>query len=141
MMADLDDLKQINDRFGHRSGDEALRRFADCLVRNFPRRSDFIARYGGDEFVAILPQTPPPQSERLALRFLDAVDSLELVQGGQTFKVSRLGWPGRACVRRDGRKLARTGRPRPLRGEGRRSGQAHDRARAHLILAATARKW
>ena len=88
MVADLDNLKQINDRFGHRSGDEALRRFADCLVRNFPRRSDFIARYGGDEFVAILPQTPANQSERLARRFLDAVHELELPHGDTTFKIT-----------------------------------------------------
>ena len=88
LLADLDNLKQINDRYGHRSGDEALRRFADCLVRNFPRRSDFIARYGGDEFVAILPQTPASQSERLAQRFLDTVDHLELPHDEQTFKVT-----------------------------------------------------
>jgi diguanylate cyclase len=73
LIADLDNLKQINDRFGHRSGDAALRHFADCLVRGFPRRTDFIARYGGDEFVAILPQTPVTESERFAVRFLDSI--------------------------------------------------------------------
>jgi diguanylate cyclase len=88
MITDLDDLKQLNDRYGHRSGDEALRLFADYLVRSFPRRSDFIARYGGDEFVAIMPQTRINQSERLATRFLEGIRRLEVSRDGQTFPMT-----------------------------------------------------
>jgi diguanylate cyclase (GGDEF)-like protein len=88
LVTDLDDLKRINDQYGHRSGDEALRLFADFLVRSFPRRSDFIARYGGDEFVAILPQTRVSQSERLAARFLDGIRRLTITRDGQTFSVT-----------------------------------------------------
>jgi diguanylate cyclase (GGDEF)-like protein len=88
MMTDLDNLKLINDRHGHRSGDEALRLFADFLVRSFPRRSDFIARYGGDEFVAILPQTRVGQSERLARRFLDGIRRLTVAQDDQSFTMT-----------------------------------------------------
>jgi diguanylate cyclase (GGDEF)-like protein len=88
LMTDLDDLKQINDRYGHRSGDEALRLFADFLVRSFPRRSDFIARYGGDEFVAILPQTRMGQTERLATRFLDGIRRLSVSRDGQSFSMT-----------------------------------------------------
>lgn len=88
LMADLDNLKQINDQYGHRSGDEALRVFADYLVRSFPRRSDFIARYGGDELVAILPQTRLSQSERLATRFLDGVRNIRIPHSGGEFSMT-----------------------------------------------------
>jgi diguanylate cyclase (GGDEF)-like protein len=88
LLTDLDDLKQINDQYGHRSGDEALRLFADFLVRSFPRRSDFIARYGGDEFVAILPQTRVNQSERLATRFLEGIRRLTVTSGEQSFSMT-----------------------------------------------------
>ena len=88
LLTDLDDLKQINDQYGHRSGDEALRLFADFLVRSFPRRSDFIARYGGDEFVAILPQTRVNQSERLATRFLEGIRRLTVSRDEERFSMT-----------------------------------------------------
>jgi diguanylate cyclase len=88
LMTDLDNLKQINDQYGHRFGDEALRVFADYLVRSFPRRSDFIARYGGDELVAILPQTRLSQSERLATRFLDGVRNISIAHSNGTFSMT-----------------------------------------------------
>lgn len=52
MMIDLNGMKQINDRFGHKAGDEALEQTALVLRQSF-RRDDFIARYGGDEFAVI----------------------------------------------------------------------------------------
>jgi diguanylate cyclase len=88
MMTDLDDLKRINDKYGHRSGDEALRMFADFLVRSFPRRGDFIARYGGDEFVAILPQTRLSQTERLATRFLDGIRRMAVSRDQHEFTLT-----------------------------------------------------
>ncbi len=50
---DLDGLKAVNDRTGHKAGDELIRRFAETLRRH-TRREDVLARYGGDEFVAVL---------------------------------------------------------------------------------------
>jgi diguanylate cyclase (GGDEF)-like protein len=56
LMADLDSFKPINDRHGHQAGDHALTVFASLCTRVF-RESDFIARWGGDEFMVLLPDT------------------------------------------------------------------------------------
>jgi diguanylate cyclase (GGDEF)-like protein len=58
VMLDLDELKDVNDRHGHHAGDAVLRAVAET-VRNGVRRIDIAARYGGDEFVALLPETDP----------------------------------------------------------------------------------
>jgi diguanylate cyclase (GGDEF)-like protein len=58
VMLDLDDLKSVNDRYGHVSGDQVLRNVADT-IRSGVRKIDVAARYGGDEFVALLPETDP----------------------------------------------------------------------------------
>jgi diguanylate cyclase (GGDEF)-like protein len=65
---DLDEFKEVNDRFGHDAGDQALAEFAKLLQTTF-RNSDIIARYGGDEFVVLLADTSDPT---LALERLQA---------------------------------------------------------------------
>lgn len=73
MILDLDRFKDINDRYGHPSGDEVLREFAQVLARN-ARDTDLVARYGGDEFVILLPETAGPHAFRLAERIRQALE-------------------------------------------------------------------
>jgi diguanylate cyclase (GGDEF)-like protein len=58
LIIDVDDFKQFNDRFGHPSGDFALRKIGE-LLKKCARTTDIIARYGGEEFAVILPESTP----------------------------------------------------------------------------------
>jgi diguanylate cyclase (GGDEF)-like protein len=71
MMLDLDDFKLVNDTFGHLFGDRFLAWTAE-LIRATLRASDVPARYGGDEFAVILPDTDADEAARAAERILDA---------------------------------------------------------------------
>jgi len=57
MLCDMDNLKEINDRYGHLSGDTAIQ-LVSATLRNALRSVDIAGRYGGDEFLVILPETP-----------------------------------------------------------------------------------
>jgi len=67
LMMDLDELKAINDRFGHFHGDRVLRGVGEVIADGV-RRIDTAARYGGDEFVVLLPETDPTGAYVLARR-------------------------------------------------------------------------
>lgn len=71
LMMDVDNFKNYNARFGHLGGDVMLQRVADLLRVNL-RSTDFLARFGGDEFVAILPETDLPNAQKLAEKIMEA---------------------------------------------------------------------
>jgi len=77
-MIDVDAFKQYNDRYGHVSGDECLRRVALALQQTLRRPGDMLARYGGEEFIAILPATPLSGALIIAQQLRHAVKSLKL---------------------------------------------------------------
>jgi two-component system cell cycle response regulator len=76
LMVDVDHFKSVNDRFGHASGDRALRLIADSLRVN-TRVFDSIARYGGEEFVVVMPGTGPAEAAAAAERLRSAVEDIE----------------------------------------------------------------
>ncbi|WP_240609850.1 putative bifunctional diguanylate cyclase/phosphodiesterase [Billgrantia endophytica] len=77
LMLDLDNFKTVNDRHGHAFGDHFLQAVAETLTRSV-RPGDFLARYGGDEFTIILPETGDQQAYSVALRIADSLTSQAL---------------------------------------------------------------
>ena len=74
-MMDLDELKAINDRLGHFHGDRVLRGVGEVISRGV-RRIDTAARYGGDEFVVLLPETDPTGAFVLAEKIRLGVNAM-----------------------------------------------------------------
>lgn len=83
VMIDLDGFKKINDRFGHRAGDEFLRHVGNVL-RQSVRAGDLIARFGGDEFLVLLERTNTENAMRVAEEMLGELKSEQFLWAGQT---------------------------------------------------------
>jgi diguanylate cyclase (GGDEF)-like protein len=83
LVVDVDHFKEINDAHGHVVGDQALCQVADAIAKVFLRRSDFVARFGGDEFAVILRETSLAAAAPLAERVLARVRALRIPAGGK----------------------------------------------------------
>ena len=88
VMIDLDHFKDVNDTYGHAAGDEVLRSVGESLARAFIRKSDLVARYGGDEFAVILNDTSAKNSRKLVERFLEYVKDVRIPYAPDDARIS-----------------------------------------------------
>lgn len=83
MLIDIDNFKLFNDNYGHLVGDQIIRMVSQALRESCRSHHDTIGRYGGDEFVAILPRIDRQGLEQVARRILDAATTLDVQPAGQ----------------------------------------------------------
>lgn len=95
-MLDLDDFKSVNDQFGHAAGDKVITALA-MLLRHTLRQSDLKGRYGGEEFVVLLPDSPMSNAADRMEQVRQRFESLELEHGGQPLRCTVS--IGLACTR------------------------------------------
>jgi diguanylate cyclase (GGDEF)-like protein len=98
LMLDSDDLKNVNDRFGHAIGDKLIITIAK-VVQESLRKTDFLARFGGDEFVVILTETPRDRAIEVAERIRASVENTSFSSEGE--RVASTISIGIACFSRD----------------------------------------
>lgn len=87
IVADIDFFKNINDRFGHAAGDEALKRAAEVLKRNV-RSGDIAARIGGEEFALSCLDAPVEETHTLAERLRQEIEKTPITFDGETFFIT-----------------------------------------------------
>ena len=84
---DIDNLKDVNDRFGHREGDRLIVAIVDVIKRNI-RETDQIMRIGGDEFVIIFPDCTTDKSKQIMKRIREKIKEVEFTANGEKFEAS-----------------------------------------------------
>jgi two-component system chemotaxis family response regulator WspR len=87
LMIDVDNFKRYNDTYGHLAGDEVLKAIAGAMRKSFARPTDLTARFGGEEFVVVLPATPPEALPALGERLLENVAALNIAHTGSPLGV------------------------------------------------------
>ena len=96
-MVDIDNFKEVNDKHGHSAGDDVLREFSGFLQSRL-RTSDFIGRWGGEEFILILPNTEEEDAYKLMTRLQDEISTHE-------FNGLRIAFSAGLCACREGMSL------------------------------------
>jgi diguanylate cyclase len=87
LMGDIDHFKQVNDTYGHLFGDKVIRTVADIIRQNVKGR-DTAARFGGEEFIILLPDTPLSGAHALAEHIRSAIERSRIKRGGNSIEMA-----------------------------------------------------
>jgi diguanylate cyclase (GGDEF)-like protein len=87
ILIDADHFKEVNDEFGHRAGDKCLQELAK-LVQGSVRKADFVARYGGEELIIILPGSIAENAQKIAEKIRDRIDKTRFYYQDQVIRLT-----------------------------------------------------
>lgn len=87
VMFDIDDFKGVNDKFGHQTGDEVLKKVCEVVLGNI-RKTDICGRYGGEEFIIVLPNTDISGGEQLAEKLRTSIEQRDILGDKRKVTVS-----------------------------------------------------
>lgn len=88
ILADIDYFKKVNDAHGHQAGDEVLKAFSRCISRQVRKKIDWVVRYGGEEFMVVLPETRSIGADSMANRLRCAVEKEKIRFGDATIQIT-----------------------------------------------------
>lgn len=88
VLADIDHFKKVNDTFGHLAGDAVLKTFSQCLLSSVRQGLDWVVRFGGEEFIIVLPGCDLTEGQQAAERYRQIVRSAETNFDGDALKVT-----------------------------------------------------
>ncbi len=87
LMADIDNFKTINDSYGHETGDKVLKHVAEVMKQSL-RQHDTVSRWGGEEFLIILPETDAPSAETIAEKIRSRIEASPVIGDNATIPIT-----------------------------------------------------
>lgn len=103
VLTDIDHFKKVNDTYGHQAGDEVLKLFSSYIKQQIRKKVDWVVRYGGEEFLIVLPETHCAGAYSMAERLRKTVESQTIPFGDTSIRITSSF--GGVCVSFDNKNL------------------------------------